>query len=392
MATLRFTTAGESHGPGLVAVRRGPARGSRAGAGGHRPRPGPPPARARARRPDEDRVRPRDGLGRHPPRPHARQPGRAADREPRPRELGRAHEPVAGRGGRSRRSTCRARATPTSPACSSTATRDVRNVLERASARETAARVAAGALGEGVPARARHDRPQPRPADRRACARPARETSRPQDFEGVDESPVRCLDAGREHGDGGRDRPRPQGEREPRRGLRGARLRRPARARLAHRLGRAPRRPARVRADVDPRDEGRRDRRRLRPRRRASGSQAHDEIFWNEERGYVRETNRAGGHRGRHDDRRPGRRARGDEAAADPHEAAALGRHRDQGAGRGAARAHRLLHGAGRRRRRRGDGGARAGARRAREVRRRRACEDVLAAVDAYRERIGWRR
>ena len=44
--------------------------------------------------------------------------------------------------------------------------RDVRNVLERASARETAARVAAGRAREGVPARARGQRPQPRAADR----------------------------------------------------------------------------------------------------------------------------------------------------------------------------------------------------------------------------------
>ena len=51
--------------------------------------------------------------------------------------------------------------------------------------------------------------------------------------------------------------------------------------------------------------------------------------------------------RGRHDDRRAADRDRGDEAAADADQAAALGRHRDARAGRGAARAHRLLHGAG---------------------------------------------
>ena len=77
--------------------------------------------------------------------------------------------------------------------------------------------------------------------------------------------------------------------------------------------------------------------------------------------------------RGRHDDRRPGGRAGGDEAAADAHQAAALGRHRDEGAGPGAARAHRLLHGARGRRGGGGDGGAGACARLPREVRRRRA-------------------
>ena len=62
-------------------------------------------------------------------------------------------------------------------------TTDVRNVLERASARETAARVAAGALAKVLPARARRERPQPRASDRlgagaRARHRWRRRTSR----------------------------------------------------------------------------------------------------------------------------------------------------------------------------------------------------------------------
>ena len=55
----------------------------------------------------------------------------------------------------------------------------------------------------------------------------------------------------------------------------------------------------------------------------------------------------------------------------DADEAAALGRHRDEGAGAGAPRAHRLVHGARRRRGGRGDGRARARGRLPREVRRR---------------------
>ena len=58
---------------------------------------------------------------------------------------------------------------------------DVRNVLERASARETAARVAGGALCQGVPARARRRGPLARRADRhrpRARARRAADASR----------------------------------------------------------------------------------------------------------------------------------------------------------------------------------------------------------------------
>ena len=71
---------------------------------------------------------------------------------------------------------------------------DVRNVLERASARETAARVAAGALAKaylrelGVEVRSHVTRIGSVTAPERADLRPA-------DFEGVDESPVRSLDA-----------------------------------------------------------------------------------------------------------------------------------------------------------------------------------------------------
>jgi chorismate synthase len=70
---------------------------------------------------------------------------------------------------------------------------DVRNVLERASARETAARVAAGALakaflrGLGVEVRSHVTRIG-------TVTAPARETLAAADFEGVDESPVRSLD------------------------------------------------------------------------------------------------------------------------------------------------------------------------------------------------------
>jgi chorismate synthase len=70
---------------------------------------------------------------------------------------------------------------------------DVRNVLERASARETAARVACGALAKAFL----------RPFGISVFSHvlqigsvlaPAPEDLTPEDFEGVDESPVRCLD------------------------------------------------------------------------------------------------------------------------------------------------------------------------------------------------------
>ena len=203
------------------------------------------------------------------------------------------------------------------------------------------------------------------------CSAPVRETERAGGLRAVDESPVRCLDeeaseamvaeidAARKANEslGGVFEVRAFGV------LAGPRL--------VHLLGRAPRRPAGVRADVDPRDEGRRDRRRLRPRRARRLAGPRRDLLGRRARLRPRDEPRRRD-RGRHDDRRAGRRARRDEAAADAHQAAALGRHRDEGAGRGAAGAHRLLHGARGRRRRRGDDGAGAGARLPREVRRRR--------------------
>ena len=72
---------------------------------------------------------------------------------------------------------------------------DVRNVLERASARETAARVAAGALAKaflrdlGVAIFSHVTRIG-------TVVAPQRDELAPEDFDHVDESPVRCLDAG----------------------------------------------------------------------------------------------------------------------------------------------------------------------------------------------------
>jgi chorismate synthase len=73
-------------------------------------------------------------------------------------------------------------------------TSDVRNVLERASARETAARVAGGALAKAllraVGVKVRSHVIQMGPVRARARAEPLRV----EDFEGVDDDPVRCLD------------------------------------------------------------------------------------------------------------------------------------------------------------------------------------------------------
>jgi chorismate synthase len=71
---------------------------------------------------------------------------------------------------------------------------DVRNVLERASARETAARVAGGALAKTF-LRALGVQVLSHVVQIGQVSAPEGSGLRPEDFDGVDESPVRCLDA-----------------------------------------------------------------------------------------------------------------------------------------------------------------------------------------------------
>jgi chorismate synthase len=170
---------------------------------------------------------------------------------------------------------------------------DVRNVLERASARETAARVAAGALAKaflralGVEVRSHVTRIG-------TVAAPARDELAAADFQGVDESPVRSLDAAASD----------------------AMVAEIDAARKANEslggvfevvaFGLVPGIGSHV--SWDKRLDGRiaqaivsiqalkgvgvGDGFALAER---VGSKAHDEIFWSDERGYNRETNRAGG-------------------------------------------------------------------------------------------------
>jgi chorismate synthase len=70
---------------------------------------------------------------------------------------------------------------------------DVRNVLERASARETAARVAAGALAKAF-LRALGVTIYSHVLQIGSVSAPGSDSLAPADFEGVDSSPVRCLD------------------------------------------------------------------------------------------------------------------------------------------------------------------------------------------------------
>jgi chorismate synthase len=170
---------------------------------------------------------------------------------------------------------------------------DVRNVLERASARETAARVAAGALAKAY---LRELRVEVYSHVTRigTVAAPERDDLRPRDFEGVDESPVRCLDpaaseamvaeidAARKANEslGGVFEVRAFGlvpgigshtSWEERLDGRVAGAVMSIQAMKGVAFGDGFELAARV------------------------GSQAHDEIFWSDERGFFRETNRAGG-------------------------------------------------------------------------------------------------
>src|ERR671919_896686 len=194
MGTFRFTTAGESHGPGLVAIVEGLPAGM-----------------------DLDRE--------------------ALDRDMARRQLGH------GRGGRMKierdavevRSGVRHGRTLGSPIAILVANRDypnweermnpwpvdgeveevhlprpghadlagllkfghtdVRNVLERASARETAARVAAGALAKAFLA-ALGASVHSHVIQIAGVSAPETGELGPEDFERVDDSPVRCLDEG----------------------------------------------------------------------------------------------------------------------------------------------------------------------------------------------------
>jgi chorismate synthase len=170
---------------------------------------------------------------------------------------------------------------------------DVRNVLERASARETAARVACGAVAKvylralGVEVRSHVIRIG-------SVVSPAPETLAIEDFHGVDESPVRCLDA--EASDAmvaEIDTARKSNE-----SLGGIYEVRayglvPGLGSYVSWDGRLDGRLAQAVMSIqamkgvaigDGFDVASR-----------VGSQAHDEIFWSEEQGFFRETNRAGG-------------------------------------------------------------------------------------------------
>ena len=187
----------------------------------------------------------------------------------------------------------------------------MRNVLERASARETAARVAGGALAKAFLRALGRRGPLARGADRLGRRRPARDAPlRVEDFEGVDDDPVRCLDPRREPRDG-----RSTSTSSARRTSRSAASSRSSPSALTPGLGSHTSWESRLDGRLtgalcsiqavkgatigDAFDVAGRP-----------GSEAHDEIFFAEERGFYRETNHAGGLEGGMTTGEPRRRAR----------------------------------------------------------------------------------
>ncbi len=172
-------------------------------------------------------------------------------------------------------------------------TKDLRNILERASARETAARVAAGAVAKallrrfGIELRSHVVRIGEE-------AVPLRDDLTLEDFEGVDDSPVRCLD--------------PAASERMKAAIKAAGQRHDTLGGVFEvwAFGLMPGLGSHVSQDT--RLDGRLGHAMLSIQAikgvelgagfelgRLPGSESHDEIFWSEERGYYRRTNRSGG-------------------------------------------------------------------------------------------------
>jgi len=192
VSELRFTTAGESHGPGLVAIVEGLPAGLELNRGridadmarrqlGH--------GRGGRMKIERDAVEVRSGVR------HGRTLGGpiallVANRDypnweermnpwPVEAEVEESHLPRPGHADLA--------------GLHKYGFSDVRNVLERASARETAARVAAGALAKEF-LRALGVSVHSHVLQICSVVAPARDDLGPGDFEGVDDSPVRVLD------------------------------------------------------------------------------------------------------------------------------------------------------------------------------------------------------
>ena len=190
--TLRFTTAGESHGPGLVAIVEGMPAGlelDRDSLDREMARRQLGHGRGGRMKIESDTVEIRSGLR------HGRTLGSpiavlVANRDypnwdermnpwPVEAEVEESHLPRPGHADLA--------------GLQKFGFTDVRNVLERASARETAARVAAGSVAKGFLAAVGVE-VHSHVIQIASVTAPQRDDLAPEDFAEVDESPVRCLD------------------------------------------------------------------------------------------------------------------------------------------------------------------------------------------------------
>ncbi len=192
MSGLRFTTAGESHGPGLVAIVEGLPAGlelslERLDSDMARRQLGH--GRGGRMKIEKDSVEIRSGLR------HGRTLGSpiavlVANRDyanweermnpwPVDAEVDQVHLPRPGHADL--------------VGAQKYGFSDIRNVLERASARETAARVAAGSLAKGFLG-ALGVSVHSQVTQIASVSAPRGDDLAPEDFAGVDDSPVRCLD------------------------------------------------------------------------------------------------------------------------------------------------------------------------------------------------------
>jgi chorismate synthase len=295
MSTLRFTTAGESHGPGLVAVVEGLPAGLEVAPEdldrdlarrqlGH--------GRGGRMKIESDRAQVWGGIrhGRTLGSPVAllienRDHKNWAERMspwPVDEEIDEVHLPRPGHADLA--------------GAMKFGHTDVRNVLERASARETAARVAAGGLAKAF-LRSLGMSVHSHVVQIGSVKAPRRDITGAEDFAHVDESPVRCLHAGA----GAAMVAEIDAARKANESLGGVFE--------VWAFGVLPGLGSHVSWDTrldgrlawalmsihamkgveigDGFDLGGR-----------VGSQAHDEIFWSEEQGFTRDTNRAGGFEG----------------------------------------------------------------------------------------------
>jgi chorismate synthase len=193
MTTFRFTTAGESHGPGLVAIVEGMPAGlelDREALDRDMARRQLGHGRGGRMKIETDTVEIRSGLR------HGRTLGSpiailVANRDyanweermspwPVEAEVDEVHLPRPGHADL--------------VGAQKYGHADIRNVLERASARETAARVAAGTIARGLLA-ALGVSVHSHVTQIASVAAPGRPDLAPEDFAAVDEDPVRCLDS-----------------------------------------------------------------------------------------------------------------------------------------------------------------------------------------------------